>query len=458
MNWGVLDDSVVWPNFGPPREDSLTASFFDNSQYSDITIKFGEHQIRAHKVILAQQSGYFATAFFSRFQVASNPVIDLGDEDDPEVLTEVLKYLYCHGPTHDHTWSWESSIPMTQCIDLYLLADKYDIPELRRNVDLSFYASASNDLRDLVDKTVSETVFVDCIARICGPDSPQLADDTLAKTVMDLCQEFSTTLLQNRAFLQRYKKGELFNNETAAAFGMVLAGRLLTSNGIAAKEADGFPKDIDPDSERRHDVTERSMLNFLDDKRLSDVTVTFSGQKMSAHKIILVARSSHFQKMLEDSPTISLIDLGNEFDPAATTAFLKDMYGLEYPRERPESSPLFFAEMCLLAKRYGLDDVAQIYTRHCQKVLAKLSFTDEFLAHVAALCGPDSSRYADTSLPGTAFRHMVYRVRCMERDSEPSEAFAKRLEEGSIFNAMFTNRFANEMLTMFLGPRYGVHW
>jgi hypothetical protein len=39
--------------------------------YSDIIIKFGEHQIRAHKVILAQQSGYFATAFFSRFQVIS---------------------------------------------------------------------------------------------------------------------------------------------------------------------------------------------------------------------------------------------------------------------------------------------------------------------------------------------------------------------------------------------------
>lgn len=49
--------------------DSLTASFFDNPQYSDIIVKFGGRQIRAHKVILAQQSGYFAAAFFSRFQV-----------------------------------------------------------------------------------------------------------------------------------------------------------------------------------------------------------------------------------------------------------------------------------------------------------------------------------------------------------------------------------------------------
>ncbi|KAK6003017.1 hypothetical protein QM012_000862 [Aureobasidium pullulans] len=82
--------------------DSLTASFFDNEQYSDITIKFGDHQIRAHKVILAQQSGYFMTAFSSRFQVATNPVIDLGDEDDPALLTNVIKYLYWNGHIHDY--------------------------------------------------------------------------------------------------------------------------------------------------------------------------------------------------------------------------------------------------------------------------------------------------------------------------------------------------------------------
>jgi hypothetical protein len=51
--------------------NSLTAPFFDDPYYSDIIIKFGGHQIRAHKAILAQQSGYFAAAFFGRFQVKS---------------------------------------------------------------------------------------------------------------------------------------------------------------------------------------------------------------------------------------------------------------------------------------------------------------------------------------------------------------------------------------------------
>lgn len=54
----------------------LTVPFFDDPYYSDIIIKFGGCQIRAHKAILAQQSGYFATAFFGRFQAKNSRVTD----------------------------------------------------------------------------------------------------------------------------------------------------------------------------------------------------------------------------------------------------------------------------------------------------------------------------------------------------------------------------------------------
>lgn len=56
--------------------DSLMAPFYDSPRYSDITIKFAQHQIRAHKVILAQQSKYFATAFFSGFQVNTSSAMN----------------------------------------------------------------------------------------------------------------------------------------------------------------------------------------------------------------------------------------------------------------------------------------------------------------------------------------------------------------------------------------------
>lgn len=47
------------------------------------------------------------------------------------------------------------------------------------------------------------------------------------------------------------------------------------------------------------------MINFFNDQRLSDVTVTYSGKKTLAHKIILATHSSYFQEVLGRLPTVS---------------------------------------------------------------------------------------------------------------------------------------------------------
>lgn len=46
------------------------------------------------------------------------------------------------------------------------------------------------------------------------------------------------------------------------------------------------------------------MIQFFNDKRLSDITVTCAGQKIWAHKVILAARSSYFHKVFGSSPTV----------------------------------------------------------------------------------------------------------------------------------------------------------
>ena len=38
-----------------------TASFFNAEKWSDITLKFGDKEIKCHKMILASQSPYFET-------------------------------------------------------------------------------------------------------------------------------------------------------------------------------------------------------------------------------------------------------------------------------------------------------------------------------------------------------------------------------------------------------------
>ncbi|KEQ68459.1 hypothetical protein M436DRAFT_86344 [Aureobasidium namibiae CBS 147.97] len=227
---------------------------------------------------------------------------------------------------------------------------------------------------------------------------------------------------------------------------MALGGLVLTSNGNPAEEADGFPNmksvyQYQPDG---------YMINFFNDQRLSDITIIFSGKKILGHKIILATHSSYFQEVLGGSPTVSEINLGIEHDIAATEVFLENMYLLSpYSRTSdPGRSLVFFAEMYLLAKRYGREDEVRVYQNLFSGILEGEPFSNEHIAGVAALCGPDSSRYADTPFPDTAFEELCANIPYL--DNKERGTLKKKLEEGSMFKATFLGRFAVEMLDRFL--------
>jgi hypothetical protein len=129
------------------------------------------------------------------------------------------------------------------------------------------------------------------------------------------------------------------------------------------------------------------------------------------------------------------------------TAFLQDMYLVDGIRRRPECSPLFFAEMSLVASEHGRHDAANDYASLCCEMLQRESSTDIYLSCVAALCGPDSSKYADTTIPARILIMLLYRIEHM--DFEESETFKRRLEEGSLLNARMSSRLASEMFNGF---------
>lgn len=130
---------------------------------------------------------------------------------------------------------------MDKLVDIYLMADKYDIPKLRRSATSKLSLLAHSRLRTSRINATSLDQLVDCIARVCGPDSLQSADTAMKTRVMEICQRNSVALLKNKTFLQRYRRGELFDVGSATAFGMGLGRLVLTSNGARAEEADGFP-------------------------------------------------------------------------------------------------------------------------------------------------------------------------------------------------------------------------
>ena len=210
---------------------------------------------------------------------------------------------------------------MNKLVDIYLMADKYDIPILRQSTTRKLSLFAHSNLRTSRANGTSIDPLVDCIARICGPDSLQAADSAMKTRVMEICQRNSIALLKDRTFVQRYRRGELFDVGSATAFGMALGGLLLKSNGNPAEEADGFPniksvyhytperyvrKVISLSVFKTDGLTKISyMINFFNDQRLSDIIVTFSGKKILSHKIILATHSSYFQEVLGGSPTVS---------------------------------------------------------------------------------------------------------------------------------------------------------
>jgi hypothetical protein len=128
---------------------------------------------------------------------------------------------------------------MEELVDVYMMADKYDIPKLRHDVNSMLY-SLIHAIEDLSENATFKNSFIDCIARVCGPDAPQLADNTMKTRIMEICQENCVSLYRNENFVQRYARGVLFDAQSAADFGMELGARLLTRRGHSHGRADSF--------------------------------------------------------------------------------------------------------------------------------------------------------------------------------------------------------------------------
>jgi len=51
------------------RDKRSLQRYYDNELYSDIEVSFGDHEIHAHRLILAEASDYFRAAFERGFKV-----------------------------------------------------------------------------------------------------------------------------------------------------------------------------------------------------------------------------------------------------------------------------------------------------------------------------------------------------------------------------------------------------
>ncbi|KAI4723123.1 hypothetical protein E4T48_00673 [Aureobasidium sp. EXF-10727] len=197
-------------------------SLYNNSTLSDITIKFNGRQVCAHKAILAHKSGYFMTAFTSKFQVCSTNLVreevDLGDDDDPEAVHAMLRHIYdlpyiAQGITELTSDSGEN---LGFCLNFFIIADKYDVISLRQKVVPDFLV--------LLQGAWQTETFVESVKKLCGPDAIHLADPSLQTAVVDFLIGDVSKITHHSSLVKMIEQDKSFT-------GRVLAGLLKPASG-----------------------------------------------------------------------------------------------------------------------------------------------------------------------------------------------------------------------------------
>lgn len=138
----------------PAQKKARTSESFDDSTFSDLTLRFGGETRRVHKIILCRKSGWFATALTSSFVVslsrsvlaivytltwlneANSHEITLHD-DDPEILNAMLDFCYVDCPLNILA-KYKGATPAAFCARVYEIADKYDVPSLMDEIEAGF--------------------------------------------------------------------------------------------------------------------------------------------------------------------------------------------------------------------------------------------------------------------------------------------------------------------------------
>ncbi|KAG9699388.1 hypothetical protein KCU95_g1719, partial [Aureobasidium melanogenum] len=145
------------------------SDFFDNVALCDVQVHFSGTYIHAHKYQLAKCSPWFFQAFTSAFPVATSNTIDLGSDDPPCLIFALLRHIYSlsyleilydpsnHFPQIPSKSTYNFSLAYN--LEIFILADKYDVPSLRTLAVSAFMQELPSTLVDVVLGDVCQRIF-----------------------------------------------------------------------------------------------------------------------------------------------------------------------------------------------------------------------------------------------------------------------------------------------------------
>ncbi|KAG9698952.1 hypothetical protein KCU95_g1825, partial [Aureobasidium melanogenum] len=405
---------------------SRLLKFYSSSRYSAVTVRLGDLLLPAHRIILAQNSVYFKRAFLGRFPVASSSIIDLGEDDEPDMVRAMIKFMY-GGRYIDYSRLPGGNI-VEAMVDMFVLADKYDVESLRVSVCNHFTRAMDIAFSNVGKNLTYQHCFItSIIPRICGPSALQLADKTLQQSILDLCKEHWTTLHRDPDFCTLYGTGQLFDGDHVSELGQYLQS-LLDSSGKKVR------------LECWRTIPEPRFEECFE--ALSDVQVIYgAGEAFFAHKILLSVNSACFNDVLEQSSNCHRITLDRKDNPDLVLIMLYEIYDPDHVIKLDEWAA-YIKEMCAVTQKYGLENSN---TRHRSRFLEGMkegTHKPSYPLAVARVCGPDSSAETHTKLSEEVFKRCVEDAKTL---FEENKTFLKMLVGGTLFNTKYAGRFAAEM-------------
>ncbi|THW51843.1 hypothetical protein D6C77_01549 [Aureobasidium pullulans] len=417
-----------------PPNDDLMPSFFNNNMFSDVILRFGKYEINAHKVILAQQSKWFLSKF--REDPTYIGVYKLDNTSHPDTLLHVLRYMYHSGWVHDCLLKPEVVYPLGRLLNLYDVADRYNIGALKHKVNLCFWYSSINDLDRLAEVPTYDSQFIRHIHKICGADSEPFDDDTLQKTVVHLCAKYHKTLLKIDELSNSYNQDLLFNAKCAAMFAEEYA--------VVSLAGDGWGRERNPDLHTKDLLArERNTTEFFDNPEFADITLTIGkDREFNAHKVVLAGHSTSFLAHFDAGHSAHRMSFdNNDDDPAIVLALIRRMY-MPLPPDIPLPS---YADLCLLARSFGCHAVASGLEIQFMDLLVREPINARYISSVSKVCGPEAGEHKNTALSEQIFQDVLERI----TDGESyCESFARAVKAGLVFNPKFAVRLAGQMLVI----------
>jgi hypothetical protein len=190
-------------------------------------------------------------------QVASNPEIDLGDDDDPDKVEIMIRVMYDDDNVYALNRDFNNPNITETLLYYYILGDKYDVPVLRHQAKDLFISDLGSVYLHLPEEARASDFFDDVaksIAKLLGPSACTFGDKSPQEETLEWCAKHLDGLLWHRIFRKLLSKGQMFSTESA--------GRLLLIKARLEKVELGWDSDhnnVYSDSSSDEDATQAEL-------------------------------------------------------------------------------------------------------------------------------------------------------------------------------------------------------